>query len=86
MSNEQVMAERETRKSLIRVWLAISAVWVAFWLLIATTVLAAAATRNPFVAQLPIFSIIVLAPPLALLGIGAAARFFLEVCSRRSHA
>jgi len=37
MSHENVVRRgTETRKSLIRVWLAVSAIWVAFWLLTAT--------------------------------------------------
>ena len=87
MSNENVvMRGTETRKSLIRVWLAVSAVWVAFWLLTATTVLAAATTRNPFIDEFGIFSAIVLTPPLALLVIGASVRFLVEAFSGRSHA
>ncbi len=87
MSHENVvMRGIETRKSLIRVWLAVSAVWVAFWLLTATTVFAAAATRNPFVEEFGIFSAIVLTPPLALLAIGVFVRFLVEAFSGRSHA
>jgi hypothetical protein len=85
MSHENVAAAGiETRQSLIRVWLAVSAVWVAFWLLTATTVFAAAATRNPFVEQLGTFSAIVLIPPIALLAIGVLARFLVEAFSARS--
>jgi len=87
MSHENVaMGGTETRKSLIRVWLAVSAVWVAFWLLTATTVFAAATTRNPFVEEFGTFSAIVLTPPLALLAIGIFARLLVEAFSRRSHA
>ena len=80
-----VAAGGETRQSLIRVWLAISAVWVAFWLMIATTVFATSA-RAAFVEELALFSLIVLAPPLLLLAIGATARLLFEAFFRRAGA
>jgi hypothetical protein len=82
MSNANVMGGSEARKSLIRVWLAVSATWVAFWLLIATTAFAASA-GTPLVNDLGIFSLIILTPPLALLGLGASTRFLFETFSRR---
>lgn len=85
MSNaNMIVGGGETRKSLLRVWLAISATWVAFWLLIAATVFVAATTiRDPFLEQLPTFSVIVLLPPLALLAIGALGRLAVESFGRR---
>jgi hypothetical protein len=81
MPNTNVASGVETRKSLIRIWLAISAVWVSFWLLTATTVFAAAATLNPFIEEFGLFSAIVLTPPIALLAIGALGRFLVEALS-----
>jgi hypothetical protein len=60
----------ETRRSLLRVWLAISAVWVTFWLLIAGVAVAAVHMRSPLMGQLDAFSLIVTIPPLALLAAG----------------
>ena len=83
MSHENVaVGGIETRKSLIRVWMAVSAVWVAFWLLTAATVVAAAAGRNPLAGELEIFLAIVLTPPLALLAIGTFVRCLVEAFSR----
>ena len=72
----------ETRQSLVRVWMAISAVWVTFWLLIATTALAAAEVHRSFAADLPTFAFIVLAPPLGLLLLGIIGRSLFEACLR----
>ena len=86
MSKRNVVAAGgETRQSLIRVWLVISAVWVAFWLMIATTMLAASG-RGPFAEELSLFSLIVLAPPFFLLAIGASARLLFEALSHRAGA
>lgn len=72
----------DTRQSMIRVWMALSAVWVAFWLLIAGIVWLTVGTRYPFTDELAAFSLIVLIPPIALLGIGALARWTFEMLSR----
>jgi len=68
----------ETRQSLVRVWMAISAVWIAFWLLIATTAFAAAEAQRSFSEDLPTFAFIVIAPPLALLLLGVIGRSMFE--------
>jgi hypothetical protein len=72
-------AGTETRQSMIRVWMAISAVWVAFWLLTAGVALAAVEMRVPIEDQLGLFSLIVITPPLLLLALGATGRFLFEV-------
>ena len=64
----------EARQSMIRVWMALSAVWVGFWLLIAAIVLATVEMRYPLAHELGPFSAIVLTPPLALFIIGVTAR------------
>jgi len=76
-------AGTETRQSMIRVWMAISAVWVAFWLLTAGVAVAAVEMRVPIEDQLGLFSLIVITPPLALLALGAAGRLLFEVGARK---
>ncbi len=65
----------ETRQSMIRVWMAISAVWVAFWILIACIVLATVEFSYPLGSELRPFSAIVLVPPVALLLAGIVCRW-----------
>jgi len=85
MSESAVTAAgAETRQSMIRVWLAISAVWVAFWLLIAAVIGVAIQQGSPFEADLNVFALIVLTPPLALLALGASARLLFEALARRA--
>lgn len=85
MSNaEFIVGGREARKSLLRVWLAISATWVSFWLLIALAVLVTAtASRDPFIEQFPTFAAIVLVPPLVLLAVGTLGRLAVETFRHR---
>jgi hypothetical protein len=80
MSN-RTTAGVEARQSMMRVWLAISAVWVAFWLLIATIVLLLG-ERSPFAHELSGFSLILLVPPLALLMLGTIGRWTFETAQR----
>jgi hypothetical protein len=75
-------AAAESRQSMIRVWLAISAVWVAFWLFIALIALAAVEVRFSLSHELGPFSLIVLLPPLALFGLGAIGRWTFETTAR----
>jgi hypothetical protein len=72
------VAERETRQSMLRVWLAMSAVWVAFWLLIAALVAASSDIRYPFAAQIGVFAAVMVAPPAFLLVFGAVTRVVFE--------
>lgn len=67
----------ETRQSMIRVWLAISAVWVAFWILLATLVTFTGASAGQ--ADVGLFALIVTTPPLAVLVLGALMRWIVEV-------
>ena len=71
-------AGMEARQSLVRVWMAISAVWVTFWLLIATTAFAAAEVHPSFADDLPTFAFIVVAPPLGLLLLVVIGRSMFE--------
>jgi hypothetical protein len=66
----------ETRQSMIRVWLAISAVWVAFWLALASLVVFAGAGAGP--DEIGLFALIVTTPPLAFLALGALSRWIFE--------
>ena len=83
MSDTSVgIAGIDARQSMIRVWMALSAVWVGFWLLIAAIVLATVEGRYPLWEELGPFLVIVLTPPMALLGVGAALRWGFEVLVR----
>jgi hypothetical protein len=83
MSEASVSAAgAETRQSMIRVWLAISAVWVAFWLMIALIALATVEVRFSLAPELGPFSLIVLLPPLALFGVGAVGRWILDATAK----
>jgi hypothetical protein len=66
------------RLAMMRVWMAISATWVAFWLSIALVVLATGAMALPLDGYLPLFAAIVLAPPLVLLAVGTLVRYTFE--------
>jgi hypothetical protein len=64
----------ETRQSMIRVWMAMSAVWVAFWLLITGLFMMTVEPAYPFNENISSFAAITLTPPLALFVVGAIAR------------
>jgi hypothetical protein len=83
MNKQAQTAVLEARQSMIRVWLAISAVWVAFWLIIAALVLAAFKPFNPLVIQLGIFALIVATPPFVLFAVGAVSRWIFETVTLR---
>jgi hypothetical protein len=82
MSDTSVAAGIDTRQSMIRVWMALSAVWVAFWLSIAAIIFAAVGIREPLAAELGRFAAIVLTPPVVLLILGAALRWTFEALTR----
>jgi hypothetical protein len=87
MSNAGVaIAGLETRQAMIRVWMAISAIWVAFWISIAALIVVSGEMSDPAVAQLRLFALIVIAPPVVLLGVGAFARLGFEFFFRRHNA
>ena len=77
------LAEGETRHAMIRVWMAISAIWVAFWLCMAALVLVTGETAGPLTSQLRLFALILMTPPVVLLAIGAAFRWAFEMLFRR---
>jgi hypothetical protein len=68
----------DARQGMLRVWLVISGVWVAFWLAIAAIVVFTVEMRASLASELGLYSVIVFAPPLALLGIGALCRWVFE--------
>ncbi len=78
MTKPANFAVAETRQSMLRVWMALSAVWVAFWLIIAGIMLTAFEPYDPFIVQLGIFAFIVATPPFVLLAIGATVRWLFE--------
>ena len=77
-----VMGGDETRQAMVRVWMAISAIWVTFWLSIALVALTAG-VANPFANDLRLFSVIVMAPPVGLLVLGATFRLLFEALFRK---
>ncbi|HEX9903550.1 MAG TPA: hypothetical protein VGA77_01165 [Propylenella sp.] len=86
MANVTMAGTETTRQSMMRVWLAISAVWVVFWLLIAMIVLAAVGGRNPFVEDAGLFALIIVLPPAGLLAVGAILRLLIDNLTRISGA
>jgi hypothetical protein len=73
----------ETRVAMLRVWMAISAVWVAFWLSLAAITVLTEAVSNPLVARYDLLTLIVIAPPVTLLAIGTVSRLLFETVSAR---
>jgi hypothetical protein len=78
MNEPAHIAVAEARQSMLRVWMALSAVWIAFWLIVAGIVLTAFEPYNPLIIQLGIFALIVATPPFVLLAIGAVLRWLFE--------
>jgi hypothetical protein len=77
------LAEGETRHAMIRVWMAISAIWVAFWLSLAALIAVTGEMAGPLVSQLPLFALIVMVPPVLLLAFGAAFRWAVAALFRK---
>ena len=77
------LAEGETRHAMIRVWMAISAIWVAFWLCIAALVAVTSEMSGPLMSQLRLFALIVMMPPVVLFALGAAFRWVFETLLRK---
>lgn len=69
------------RLAMLRVWMAISATWIAFWLSIALLVAATDRIAGSLSVYLPLFAAILLAPPLVLFAVGALARYTFEFVS-----
>ena len=71
MSDASVGADvSDARQCMIRFWMAISAVWLTFWLLIGGIVLLNVEIPYAFTPELGSFALIVVAPPAALLAMG----------------
>lgn len=84
MKNPAQAAVLEARQSMLRVWMTISAVWVTFWIVIATLVVAALAPDNPLVIELSVCAAIAAIPPILLLAVGATTHLILETVAERS--
>ena len=90
MSDASVRAEiSDARQCMIRFWMAISAVWLTFWLLIGGIVLVTVEIPYAFTPELKSFALIVVAPPAALLAIGIvgswASQSFAEAFCAEKH-
>lgn len=74
----------ETRQAMLRVWMAISAVWVTFWLSIAIIIaLTSEALASPLLERLDLIGLIVVAPPFLFLAFGVALRCGYEMIALR---
>lgn len=83
MSNTSVaMAAGETRQAMMRVWMAISAIWVTFWLCLAALIVIAGGMTVSLDGQLGLFALIVLSPPVGLLAVGTVLRCGFEALSQ----
>lgn len=78
------IAEGETRQAMMPVWMAISAIWVAFWLCMAALIAVAAEVTVPLDGKLGLFALIVMAPPLTLLAVGTALRWAFEMLFKKA--
>ena len=78
------VAEVEARQAMMRVWMAISSVWVAFWLCMAGLTFVTAEMTLALSNKLQLFALILIAPPVALLAIGAALRWLFEGYLRKT--
>lgn len=76
MFEARPQAALQTRQSMVRVWLALSAVWVAFWLALASFPLIAG--MNIAFSDVGLFAVIVTTPPLVVLAVGALSRWIFE--------
>ncbi len=76
----------ETRQAMLRVWMAISAVWVAFWISIAGLIVLTGSMSDPLLDRLHLVALIVIAPPLFLLALGTILRLIFETifCKTRN--
>jgi hypothetical protein len=83
MNTDVAVAAGETRQAMMRVWMAISAIWVAFWLSMAALIAVAAEMTGPLAGRLGLFALIVLTPPIVLLAIGTALRWGFEMLFRK---
>lgn len=68
----------DARKSMIRVWMAVTGIWVVFWMSIAALIAITLDLYYPFSQRTGMIALIILGPPLALLAIGVAGRWIFE--------
>ena len=86
MNSGVAVAADETRQAMIRVWMAISAIWVVFWLCMGGLIAVTAEMTVPLAGNLGLFALILLSPPVVLLAVGAAFRCAFELLFGRTHA
>ena len=86
MQNTRVaaVAAVEARQAMMRVWMAISAIWVAFWLSMAGLTFASTEMTVALSDELRLFMMILIAPPLVLLAVGALVRWVFEFYFRKA--
>lgn len=70
--------EADARKSMIRVWMAVTAVWIAFWVGIAALIATTVDLYYPLSQQTGMIALILFGPPLALLAVGVTIRWIFE--------
>ena len=90
MSDASVRGDvSDARQCMIRFWMAISAVWLTFWLLIGGIVLVTVKIPYAFSPELGSFALIVILPPAALLAVGIigswASQSFAAALSTEKH-
>ena len=73
----------DARQSMFRVWMAISAIWVTFWIVMAGLVVAALAPHDTLVIDLSVCAAIAAVPPILLLAGGATVHLILEAIAQR---
>jgi hypothetical protein len=78
------IAAGESRQAMIRVWMAISSIWVAFWLCIAALIMVTGEMAGPLTGELRLFALIIMTPPFVLLALGALFRWAFEARFRKS--
>lgn len=73
----------EARQSMLRVWMAISAIWVTFWIVMAALVVEALDPHNILIIDLSVCAVIAAVPPILLLAFGATVHLILEAIAQR---
>jgi hypothetical protein len=86
MQNTRVaaVAAVEARQAMVRVWMAISAIWIAFWMSMAGLTFASTEAAITLSGELTVFALILIVPPLALLAVGALLRWIFELFFKKT--
>jgi hypothetical protein len=64
--------------------MAISAIWIAFWIAITLPIVFYGEATTPLFEQFRLFAVIVLVPPVVLLVAGAGVRWLFETLALKS--